>query len=108
MGCSRYDDAIRLHSLEHSDEESIAEGIEYAFAVHRAREACALLLLAGIALAPLPARPGESARRGDQAPSAPGPISSRRSLVGKMTLDEKFDQLLNTAPAIERLGIAGL
>jgi beta-glucosidase len=41
------------------------------------------------------------------APSAPRAKADRLAaeLVGKMTTDEKLDQLLNTAPAIPRLGI---
>ncbi|WP_044332732.1 glycoside hydrolase family 3 C-terminal domain-containing protein [Sphingomonas hengshuiensis] len=62
-----------------------------------------LLLLAGIALAPLPAL----------AQSSPASVSPERAradriaadLVAKLTIDEKLEQLLNTAPAIDRLGI---
>jgi beta-glucosidase len=47
------------------------------------------------------------------APAAPPPPSAERAkadrlaeaLVGRMTLDEKLEQLLNTAPAIPRLGV---
>jgi beta-glucosidase len=48
------------------------------------------------------------------APTSPPPSAERAKadrlaaeLVGKMTLDEKLEQLLNTAPAIPRLGVPG-
>ncbi|MET0308195.1 MAG: glycoside hydrolase family 3 C-terminal domain-containing protein [Sphingomonas sp.] len=65
-----------------------------------------LLLLTGIALAPLPAFGQANPAAGTTAsPERARADQLARSLVGKMTLDEKYDQLLNTAPAIERLGI---
>ncbi|MET0247481.1 MAG: glycoside hydrolase family 3 C-terminal domain-containing protein [Sphingomonas sp.] len=59
------------------------------------------LLLAGTAIPALPAHaqrdaPSATEKKADALASA---------LVGRMTLDEKIDQLLNTAPAIPRLDV---
>jgi len=64
--------------------------------------ACAVLL-AGAAMAPLFAT-AQTER------AAPSPVRAQADrlaadIVAKLTLDEKFDQLLNTAPAIPRLNI---
>jgi len=60
------------------------------------------LLLAGTAVAALPAyAQNEASGAGTVARSE----KLAAELVGRMTLDEKIDQLLNVAPAIPRLGI---
>src|SRR5690606_35030371 len=59
---------------------------------------CAVALLALLAMAPLAAQPG-GARDGQRAEDM------ATALVARMTTDEKLAQLLNTAPAIERLDV---
>ncbi|MBO9711718.1 glycoside hydrolase family 3 C-terminal domain-containing protein [Sphingomonas sp.] len=62
------------------------------------------LLLAGIALAPLPAL-AQSAPASQSSPERAEAERLATALVAKLTLDEKLEQLLNTAPAIPRLDI---
>ncbi|GAA0329812.1 glycoside hydrolase family 3 protein [Sphingomonas oligophenolica] len=62
------------------------------------------LLLAGFALAPLPAA-GQAAPQPAQSPVRVQADRTAAALVARMTLDEKLDQLVNTAPAIARLDI---
>jgi beta-glucosidase len=69
--------------------------------------ASAALLLAGSSLGALPAR-AQRVAPGPQAEVSPERARAERmaaDLVARMTVDEKLDQLLNTAPAIPRLDI---
>ncbi|MGY1520323.1 glycoside hydrolase family 3 C-terminal domain-containing protein [Luteimonas sp. A482] len=66
--------------------------------LHRIR--CAVALLAMITMAPLAAQQGGA--RGTQ---AGGAEALATQLVARMTTDEKLAQLLNTAPAIDRLDV---
>ncbi|WP_448664205.1 glycoside hydrolase family 3 C-terminal domain-containing protein [Sphingomonas sp. CJ20] len=66
-----------------------------------------LLMLAGAALvcAPLAAQQAPDQPKGTVSPDRVQADRIAADLVAKMTLDEKLDQLLNVAPAIERLNI---
>ena len=74
------------------------------------RQATILLLAAGAALSGTPALAAGKAAT-DNPPAATQSVvradaeSIASEIVAKLTLDEKFEQLLNTAPAIPRLGI---
>ena len=59
------------------------------------------LLLAGTACVPHPA----AAQTGNPSPAVEKAEKLAADLVGRMTLDEKIEQLLNTAPAIPRLQV---
>src|SRR5690348_7041144 len=59
----------------------------------------ALLLAGGYAV---PTASAQRVETGDK-PARADRLATE--LVGKLTLEEKFDQLLNTAPAIPRLGV---
>jgi len=61
---------------------------------------CAVTLFAMIAMSPLAAQQG-----GARATQAGGAEELAATLVARMTTDEKLAQLLNTAPAIERLDV---
>ncbi|MGY1409431.1 glycoside hydrolase family 3 C-terminal domain-containing protein [Luteimonas sp. A611] len=66
--------------------------------LHRIR--CAVALLAMITMAPLAAQQG-----GGRGTQAGGAEALATQLVARMTTDEKLAQLLNTAPAIDRLDV---
>jgi beta-glucosidase len=66
-----------------------------------------VLLFSTIAAIPLPL-PAQDSPAGQAAPVSPEHANADRmaaAIVAKLTVDEKLDQLLNTAPAIPRLGI---
>src|SRR6185312_9507090 len=74
------------------------------------RSLVACLLVAGSALLVTPAMVSAQEKATAQASPAPSKVRAEADalaaeIVGKLTLDEKLPQLLNTAPAIPRLGI---
>ncbi|WP_242140352.1 glycoside hydrolase family 3 C-terminal domain-containing protein [Sphingomonas sp. TREG-RG-20F-R18-01] len=66
------------------------------------------LLLVGAALTPVSVQAQDNETASDASAAGAPRIAADRmaaTLVARLTLDEKLDQLLNTAPAINRLGV---